>query len=164
MKEIVKLIEIDYWIDPNTPLNLQVIGDEVLIFFKCLNKEFIKNGIHKNEQFVGLFHLKNVLDIRHKRYTKLQLYPIDFDHNFQGYFYEIQNSNWLKEIISFRDTQELNWEKYDKKTYNHYVFDNNKFWFEIIAEKIEVHKIRKKQDLLSKWKDVDSYIKKLQLV
>jgi hypothetical protein len=154
------LHKVDVWQDPNSPMNIQSIDDEIYMYFKRFRSALAEKGIYKNEDFLGMFRVKNVLEIKYRRFTKIELYPLDFDHNFRGYYYEKKDSELLQEIKKYKDAYDTNCDKYDKKEYKHFIFDNNKYWIEVIGTSVDFYKVKKKTDLISKWVDIERYIKK----
>ena len=145
---------IDVWQNPNTYLNVEFLGDELFCYFKCLVPELAEKGIHKDEAFLGVFHITGLLEIRHRRYTKLELYPICFDNDYVSYYYEVVNSKWLEQITDYRSSVDNDWLKYDKKQYKHFIFENSKYWIEIIGASIEFKKVKKTKYKMTLWKNI----------
>lgn len=145
---------IPVWQDPNTYLNIEFIRDELFCYFKCLNEELMKNGIRKEEKHLGVLHVKRLLAIKHNRFTRLTLYPIPYEHEYASYYYEIENSLWLEESLAQRKVEDQDWEKYDRITYKHFVFENSKYWVEVIAKSVDFAISKRSKYKLDLWSKI----------
>lgn len=114
----------------------------------------MKDGIQKEEKELGVFYVKNLLAIKYNRFTRLTLYPISYEHEYTSYYYEIENSLWLEELLADRRVEDQGWEKYDKKIYKHFVFENSKYWVEVSATSVDFVKSKRLRYKLNLWKRI----------
>ncbi len=154
---------LDVWQDPNSPLNIEFVADEILIFFRCLLEKDAEHGVHRQTKFLGLLRVENVIAIRSNRVGRIELFPSDVDHDFRGYYYEVQDSAWLNALEISRDLEDPGWRKFDKKIYRHFVFDSDKQWVEVIGTAVSFHRVKKMTNKTRKWTSIEKYLGKIRI-
>ena len=142
-------IKLDVWPVTSEYAIVEQYDDEIIINFKFWdkNQKTVKNKM-------GCLTFNRVWTLRYTRFNETRYYPIEVEHNFQSYYLEIKNSEWLKLMENDRSNYDNEWKKYDNGNYKHYVFQNNSYFIEIIANGVEfkIKKIKGKyKKIWDKW-------------
>ena len=141
------------WRDPQNYCIIEFIRDTLFCYFKCWKfNEIVFSNHVKEENFIGVFCVENLLSIKHTRHTKFSLYPNDIQHDYGCYYYEIENSKWVYNILTERAYSDPEWKKYDNNDYRHFVFENAKYWIEVIGTEVSFCKTKKSKEKTYLWK------------
>ena len=152
MKEniAVKSIE-NIWQDPQCFCISEFIRDEFFYYFKCLDIVSMKKGSIVDAEYLGCFNIENMLAVKHTRFTKTEIYPVDIDHDYKCYYYEVNDSNWLNNILNERTKNDSDWNKYDTNIYKHFILENKEYWVEVIGSNLIFSKKEKDEAKLVLW-------------
>ncbi|HCZ8414310.1 TPA: hypothetical protein O4D25_003259, partial [Proteus mirabilis] len=96
-------------------------------------------------------NIENMLAVKHTRFTKTEIYPVDIDHDYKCYYYEVNDSNWLNNILNERTKNDSDWNKYDTNTYKHFILENKEYWVEVIGSNLIFSKKEKDEAKLVLW-------------
>lgn len=101
--------------------------------------KFWDNNQNEVADKTALLVFNEVWELKYSRFNKTRYYPkeIELPHKRKSYYLKLLNSSWLQEEKNKRTNYDANWEKYDRREYNHYVFQNNSYYIEIIATDVE---------------------------
>lgn len=132
---IVKSID-SVWQNPQSFCITEFIRDELFYYFKCWDYHAMLNGQLKDTDFIGCFNIEKILAVKHTRFTQQTLYPVDFDHNEKCYYYIIEQSPWLQEVLQLRNSTDKNWTEYDTNHYQHFILENGQYWIEVIGSNL----------------------------
>lgn len=149
---VVKPIDM-VWQDPQSFCITEFIRDELFYYFKCWDYQSMLDGEIKDADFLGCFNVENILAVKHIRFTKSETYPIDFENNFKCYYYEVNDSLWLDDVLKERKTNDEDWRKYDTNNYRHFVLENAKYWVEVIGSNLIFEKKEKDKNRMELWED-----------
>lgn len=122
--------------NPNVYVITEFVRDEMFIYFK----------INNDKDNIGVFHINGLIYLLHNRTTKTFLYPILFENDSLGYYYEIKNSDVLREI---KKNKLLN-----NDEYHHFIFENYKYWIEVIAKNVNFYTIKSNKKLKYLWETI----------
>lgn len=131
-KDVAVPIILDVWQMTSEYAIIQQYDDTVCIRFKFWDKQ--QNEVYNK---TALLKFEGVWSCRYSRFNKTRYYPKEIDHFYESYYLQIPNSTWLEEEKIKRLKYNPNWEKYDKRIYKHYVFQNNSYYIELIATTIK---------------------------
>jgi hypothetical protein len=131
-KDIAIPILLDVWQCTSEYAIMEQYDDSIRIRFK-----FWDSNQNEIANQTALLIFKNVWECKYSRFNKTRYYPKEIEHTYKSYYLKISNSSWLEEEKNKRTNYDANWKKYDKLLYNHYVFQNNSYYIEIIATDVE---------------------------
>ncbi|ASY75412.1 hypothetical protein [Pectobacterium polaris] len=103
--------------------------------------------------FLGCFNVENILAVKHIRFTKKETYPIYFENDFKCYYYEVNDSPWLKDVLKERVSNDKEWEKHDTNKYKHFVLENAKYWIEVVGSNLTFEKKEKDKRRIEFWEN-----------
>ncbi|MCL6353305.1 hypothetical protein [Pectobacterium polaris] len=154
MKKNITVKPIDMvWQDPQSFCITEFIRDELFYYFKCWDYQSMLDGEVVDAGFLGCFNVENILAIKHIRFTKTETYPIDFENNFKCYYYEVNDSPWLKDVLKERVSNDKEWEKHDTNKYKHFVLENAKYWIDVIGSNLTFEKKEKDKRRIEFWEN-----------
>jgi len=131
-KDIAIPIILDVWQCTSEYAIMEQYDDTIRIRFK-----FWDNNQNEVANQTAMLIFKNVWECKYSRFNKTRYYPKEIEHTHKSYYLKIPNSSWLEEEKNKRTNYDTNWGKYDRREYNHYVFQNNSYYVEIIATDVE---------------------------
>ena len=124
-------IELDVWQITSEYAIIRQYDDRVNVRFRFWDdKQKEVSGKTASITFNGVWLM------RYSRFNKTRYYPNEIEHAFYSYFLQVPNSSWIQEESAKRSQYEKDWEKYDKREYKHYVFQNNSYYVELIASDV----------------------------
>ncbi|MFL0063189.1 hypothetical protein R5N98_11170 [Tenacibaculum maritimum] len=145
MKEGLLVHGFEVWQDPQCDPIVEFVADNLFYYFKCWN---VKSP-PKSENFLGLFHCKNIESIKYV--NPYETYPFLEELDYKCYYYELKNSTWLQEWRRLKLKREPNWSKYNSINYKHFILMTRESYIEIISSGIEFKKVKKTKNKLNLW-------------
>lgn len=131
-------IALDVWKDPQGYVLIEHVRDEAWFYFKCWQSAGV------DASYIGCLHFEGVWHISSSRFHKFKSYPNIKETDLTSYYLIITNSALLNTLKNQRAEDDPNWEKYDKRSYNHWVVESHDYYTNIIAAKVSFSKIEKK--------------------
>ncbi len=131
-KDIAIPIILDVWQMTSEYAIIRQYDDKVCIRFKFWDNQ--QNEVYDRS---ALLKFEGVWCCRYSRFNKTRYYPKEIDHLYKSYYLHIPNSTWLEEEKLKRLKYDPNWGKYDKRIYKHFVFQNNSYYVELIANVVK---------------------------
>lgn len=130
-KDLALPIQLPVWQITSEYAEIHQISDEMKIYFKYWD-DYQNEVLNKR----GLLHFKNVWAVRYSKYNKTRYYHPQQESDFVSEYLHIPNSSWIIELGLIREIHQKKWNDYDKREYKHYIFQNNSYYIEIIAEEV----------------------------
>jgi len=131
-KDIAVPIILEVWQCTSEYAIIEQYDNKIHIRFK-----FWDNNQNEVADKTALLMFNEVWELKYSRFNKTRYYPKEIEHPNKSYYLKLLNSSWLEEEKNKRTVYDVNWEKYDKREYNHYIFQNNSYYIEILATDVE---------------------------
>jgi hypothetical protein len=132
--EIATPISLNIWQDPQSNVVLHHSCEECEVFFDC----WMGAGEPADYLCKLIFHHAWAV-----RGIRLEGLPYQIKTHRRSCIYEIENSEWLKQVSEQRLRNYPEWKNWDENKYHHFVISGHDNYYDIIAADFEEQKISK---------------------